>query len=118
MPSLFYYLLLNQSLANKSDVSHTHDDRYYTESEVDTKLNAKQLKFTTSGTSTNANDYGSNECRIVVGNPNVWTNLPTSTEFGCLLSMPCSSYVVQFYISEANIWSRLYASGWKAWVKH
>ena len=109
---------LNQSLANKSDVSHTHDDRYYTESEVDTKLNAKQLKFTTSGTSTNANDYGSNECRIVVGNPNVWTNLPTSTEFGCLLTMFCSPYVVQFYISEANIWSRLYANGWKAWVKH
>ena len=28
-------------LGNKSDINHTHDDRYYTESEVDTKLNAK-----------------------------------------------------------------------------
>lgn len=28
-------------LANKANANHTHDDRYYTESEVDTKINAK-----------------------------------------------------------------------------
>lgn len=29
------------SLTGKSDIGHTHDDRYYTESEIDTKLNTK-----------------------------------------------------------------------------
>jgi hypothetical protein len=31
---------LNATIANKADVSHSHDDRYYTETEVDTKLSA------------------------------------------------------------------------------
>ena len=32
---------VNASLTGKSDTGHTHDDRYYTESEIDTKLNTK-----------------------------------------------------------------------------
>lgn len=32
---------VNTSLTGKSDTGHTHDDRYYTESEIDTKLNTK-----------------------------------------------------------------------------
>lgn len=32
---------LRSELDNKSDISHNHDSRYYTESEVDTKLGAK-----------------------------------------------------------------------------
>ena len=32
---------VNTSLTGKSDIGHTHDDRYYTESEIDTKLNTK-----------------------------------------------------------------------------
>lgn len=32
---------MNTTLATKSDTGHTHDDRYYTESEIDTKLDAK-----------------------------------------------------------------------------
>lgn len=32
---------LNTALSGKSNTGHTHDDRYYTESEVDTKLNNK-----------------------------------------------------------------------------
>jgi len=31
-------------LSGKADISHTHDDRYYTESEIDTKLNEKLNK--------------------------------------------------------------------------
>lgn len=38
---------INTKLNGKSDTGHTHDDRYYTESEVDTKLNGKA---NTSGT--------------------------------------------------------------------
>lgn len=33
--------VVKSALDGKSDTSHTHDDRYYTESEIDTKLNAK-----------------------------------------------------------------------------
>lgn len=32
---------INQDIAGKAPTVHTHDDRYYTEAEVDTKLNAK-----------------------------------------------------------------------------
>lgn len=32
---------INTKLSTKADSSHTHDDRYYTESEMNTKLNAK-----------------------------------------------------------------------------
>ena len=43
---------VNASLTGKSDIGHTHDDRYYTESEIDTKLNTKlntSLKGAVSG---------------------------------------------------------------------
>lgn len=33
-----YKLTVDTALEGKSDVDHTHDDRYYTESEIDTKL--------------------------------------------------------------------------------
>lgn len=32
---------MNTALATKSDTGHTHDDRYYTETEIDTKLETK-----------------------------------------------------------------------------
>lgn len=32
---------ISNAIASKSDSGHTHDDRYYTESEINTKLNAK-----------------------------------------------------------------------------
>lgn len=32
---------INTKLAAKSDISHTHDDRYYTETEIDNKLKTK-----------------------------------------------------------------------------
>ena len=43
--------LITTVLNNKSDISHTHDDRYYTETEVDTKL-AEKIDNTTVGIST------------------------------------------------------------------
>lgn len=36
---------IEEGLAAKSDVGHTHDDRYYTETEVDTKLSLKEPTF-------------------------------------------------------------------------
>lgn len=32
---------INSAMGNKAEKSHTHDNRYYTESEMDTKLKAK-----------------------------------------------------------------------------
>lgn len=32
---------ISSAIANKSDVGHTHDDRYYTENEINTKLSDK-----------------------------------------------------------------------------
>lgn len=34
-------VVLNSALDDKAEKSHTHDNRYYTESEMDTKLKAK-----------------------------------------------------------------------------
>ena len=44
--------IVHQELGNKSDINHTHDDMYYTESEMDTKLNAK-ANTTVASTSAN-----------------------------------------------------------------
>ena len=43
---------INSKLAGKSDTSHTHDDRYYTESEIDSKLAGKQGSLTATGSAT------------------------------------------------------------------
>lgn len=46
------------ALNDKSNIGHTHDDRYYTESEVDTKLSEKQEKLTlANGNLTKDTDY-------------------------------------------------------------
>lgn len=50
---------VNSALAGKANSSHTHDDRYYTESEVDTKLSAK-VDLTTAGISTAINKLTTN----------------------------------------------------------
>ena len=44
---------INTAIAGKSDTGHTHDDRYYTESEIDTKLGNKVDKVSGKGLSTN-----------------------------------------------------------------
>ena len=43
---------MNTKLAGKSDKNHTHDDRYYTESEIDSKLAGKQGSLTATGSAT------------------------------------------------------------------
>ena len=40
------FIEINTSLAQKSQSGHTHDDRYYTETEIDNKLNAKAPAYT------------------------------------------------------------------------
>ena len=43
---------VNGIVNNKSDKTHTHDDRYYTESEIDSKLAGKQGSLTATGSAT------------------------------------------------------------------
>ena len=50
---------ITNKLAGKSDTGHTHDDRYYTETEIDTKLSNKVDKVSGKGLSTN--DYTTEE---------------------------------------------------------
>ena len=56
---------LQTAINGKSDVGHTHDDRYYTESEIDTKLSNKVDKVSGKGLSTN--DYTTAEKNKLAG---------------------------------------------------
>lgn len=50
--------VINTALSGKANSSHTHDDRYYTESEIDTKLSGKaDSSHTHSTATTSANGF-------------------------------------------------------------
>lgn len=57
--------VLKTSVAGKAEAEHTHDDKYYTESEVDTKLSNKVDKVSGKGLSTN--DYTTTEKNKLAG---------------------------------------------------
>lgn len=66
---------ISNAVASKADVSHTHDDRYYTESEIDTKLSGKSDTSHTHGTYVNQNAFSN----IKVGNTTVAADTATDT---------------------------------------
>ena len=47
---------INTKLAGKSDISHTHDDRYYTESEINSKVNTINSSIGTKADKTHTHD--------------------------------------------------------------
>ena len=47
---------INTKLSGKSDTSHTHDDRYYTESEIDSKVNTINSSIGTKADKTHTHD--------------------------------------------------------------
>lgn len=66
---------ISNAVASKADVSHTHDDRYYTESEIDTKLSGKSNISHTHSTYVNQNAFSN----IKVGNTTVAADTTTDT---------------------------------------
>lgn len=66
---------ISNAVASKADVSHTHDDRYYTESEIDTKLSGKSDTSHTHSTYVNQNAFSN----IKVGNTTVAADTATDT---------------------------------------
>lgn len=66
---------ISNAVASKADVSHTHDDRYYTESEIDTKLSGKSDTSHTHSAYVNQNAFSN----IKVGNTTVAADTATDT---------------------------------------
>lgn len=63
------------AIVNKSDVDHTHDDKYYTESEIDTKLSDKADTSHTHDEYVNQNAFSN----ITVGSTTVVADSATDT---------------------------------------
>lgn len=66
---------ISNAVASKADASHTHDDRYYTESEIDTKLSGKSDTSHTHSAYVNQNAFSN----IKVGNTTVAADTATDT---------------------------------------
>lgn len=72
------------ALALKEYTSHTHDGRYYTESEVDTKLATKQATISGGASTIASSNLTKNRALISDANGKVAVSAVTSTELGYL----------------------------------
>lgn len=97
---------------------HTHDDRYYTEAEINGKLNEKAVSKTLSKVDLNTvktpgfyNVGGGNGC----------TNVPVSDAFGLIVTHNASGeyYTQIFFLVDKNISYRRYcnAGTWSGWTQ-
>ena len=66
---------ISTAIANKSDVGHSHDDKYYTESEIDSKLSGKSDSGHTHSTYVNQNAFSN----VVVGSTTIAADSTTDT---------------------------------------
>ena len=66
---------INSAIANKADSDHTHDGRYYTESEVDSKLNGKSDSGHTHSAYVNQNAFS----KVTVGSTTIEADNATDT---------------------------------------
>lgn len=90
--------------------SHTHDDRYYTETEINSKLNGKAVNITLSKVDLNTvktpgfyNAGGGNGC----------TNVPVSDAFGLIVTHNANGeyYTQIFFLVDKNTSYRRYCNG-------
>lgn len=98
--------------------SHTHDDRYYTETEINSKLNGKAVNITLSKVDLNTvktpgfyNAGGGNGC----------TNVPVSDAFGLIVTHNANGeyYTQIFFLVDKNTSYRRYCNGgtWSGWTQ-
>lgn len=66
---------ISTAIASKSDSTHTHDDRYYTESEINTKLSGKSDTSHTHSAYVNQNAFSN----VVVGSTTIAADSTTDT---------------------------------------
>ena len=66
---------ITTAIANKSDTNHTHDDRYYTESEIDSKLSGKSDTGHTHSSYVNQNAFSN----VVVGSTTISADSTTDS---------------------------------------
>ena len=66
---------IDEAIANKSDSDHLHDDRYYTESEIDSKLSTKSNTGHTHSTYVNQNAFSN----VVVGSTTIAADSTTDS---------------------------------------
>lgn len=66
---------ITTAIANKSDVGHTHDDKYYTESEIDSKLSGKSDSNHTHSSYVNQNAFS----KVTVGSTTIEADNATDT---------------------------------------
>lgn len=66
---------ITAAIANKSDSGHSHDDKYYTESEIDSKLSGKSDTGHTHSAYVNQNAFSS----VVVGSTTIAADSTTDT---------------------------------------
>jgi hypothetical protein len=98
--------------------SHNHDDRYYTESEIDSQISARL--YQTSGGTIDVNAF--NSTGLYRGSTGSWTNRPSITDnSGALLQIDThpGNYHTQLFFDSSG--TRLYlrsaiAGSWGSWV--
>lgn len=66
---------INTAIANKSDVGHNHDDKYYTESEIDNKLSGKSDSNHTHSAYVNQNAFS----KVAIGSATIEADSVTDT---------------------------------------
>lgn len=123
---------LNSKLDSKANTSHTHDDRYYTESEINAKLNTKANSSDLSSLQTIVNNHtnyinakldksnsrddatgGIMQYREYSGNANYMLNSGIYRVVPETVNMPTTEYGVMLVINATNDWG----SSTSAWIK-
>ena len=75
---------LQSQLDGKAPTGHNHDERYYTESEVNTKLNQKQNNITGAASSITSSNLTANRALVSNATGKVSASSATAQELACL----------------------------------